>query len=206
MMRQLNQFDTFVRRNDALSIIEKIIAKGEPTMADTVSGQTPFGFITTFKGKQNPFDGSISLYGSNGSITYVSKDDVEKNRELIDKYKVIFTKAAPGGGGSDKNGMYLLLSSLQIIKPDEVCTQTFLVGDAFNNREEAKNCMNYLKCKFIRFLILQSMTSQDLSPERFRFVPLQDFTRPWTDADLYAKYHLTDEEIQFIESMIKPMD
>ncbi len=206
MKRQLNQFETFVRRNDALSIIEKVIAKGELTMTETVSGQTPFGFITSFKGKQNPFEGSISLYGSNGSITYVSKDEVEKNRELIDKYKVIFTKAAPGGGGSDKNGMYLLLSSLQIIKPSEVCTQTFLVGDSFDNKEETMNCMNYLKCKFTRFLILQSMTSQDLSPERFRFVPLQDFTRPWTDADLYAKYHLTDEEIQFIESMIKPMD
>lgn len=114
--------------------------------------------------------------------------------------------AAPGGGGSDKNGMYLLLSSLQIIRPNEVCTQTFLVGDSFDSNDEALNCMNYLKCKFTRFLILQSMTSQHLSPERFRFVPLQDFTRPWTDADLYAKYGLTDEEIQFIESMIKPME
>ena len=206
MKRKLNQFETFVRRNDALSIIEKVIAVGEHTMTETVSGQTPFGFITTFKGKAKAFEGSISLYGSNGSITYVSRDEVEKNKDWIGKYKVIFTKAAPGGGGSDKNGMYLLLSSLQIIRPNEVCTQTFLVGDSFDSNDEALNCMNYLKCKFTRFLILQSMTSQDLSPERFRFVPLQDFTRPWTDADLYAKYSLTNEEIQFIESMIKPME
>ena len=206
MKRKLNQFETFVRRNDALSIIEKVIAVGEHTMAETVSGQTPFGFITTFKGATKSFDGSVSLYGSNGSITFVSKDEVEKNRDLIEKYKVIFTKAAPGGGSSDKNGMYLLLSSLQIIRPNEVCTQTFLVGDSFDNNMEALNCMNYLKCKFTRFLILQSMTSQDLSPERFRFVPLQDFTLPWTDADLYAKYGLTDDEIAFIESMIKPME
>jgi site-specific DNA-methyltransferase (adenine-specific) len=175
-------------------------------MAETVSGQTPFGFITTFKGATKSFDGSVSLYGSNGSITFVSKDEVEKNRDLIEKYKVIFTKAAPGGGSSDKNGMYLLLSSLQIIRPNEVCTQTFLVGDSFDNNMEALNCMNCIKCKFTRFLILQSMTSQDLSPERFRFVPLQDFTLPWTDADLYAKYGLTDDEIAFIESMIKPME
>ena len=206
MKRQLNQFDTFVRRNDALSIIEKIIAKGEHSMSETVSGQTPFGFITTFKGKPKPFEESIALYGSNASITYVSRSEIEKNCELIDKYKVIFTKAAPGGGSSDKNGMYLLLSSLQIIRPKEVCTQTFLVGDSFESKEESVNCMNYLKCKFTRFLILQSMTSQDLSPERFRFVPLQDFSKPWTDEELYKKYGLSEEEIAFIESMIKPME
>ena len=114
--------------------------------------------------------------------------------------------AAPGGGSSDRNGMYLLLSSLQILKPKEVCTQTFLVGASFNNKEEAVNCLNYLKCKFTRFLILQSMTSQHLSPERFHFVPIQDFTKSWTDEKLYTKYGLTDEEIAFIESMIKPMD
>lgn len=206
MNRRLNQFETFVRRNDALSIIEKVIAVGESTMQETVSGQTPFGFITTYKGKEKPFEDSIALFGSNGSITYVTRNEIEKNQAWIDKYKVIFTMAAPGGGGSDKNGMYLLLSSLQIIQPQQVCTQTFLVGDTFISEEEAINCMNYLKCKFTRFLILQSMTSQHLSPERFRFVPLQDFSRPWTDADLYAKYGLSEEEISFIESMIKPMD
>ena len=205
MMRKLNQFETFVRRNDALSIIDKITARKEGSMSETVSGQTPFGFITTFKGKSAPFVDSLSLYGSNGSVTYVSRNDVEKNQSLIDKYKVIFTKAAPGGGSSDRNGMYLLLSSLQILKPQEVCTQTFLVGNSFESYEEALNCMNYLKCKFTRFLILQSMTSQDLSPERFRFVPLQDFRKQWTDTELYKKYDLTDEEIAFIESMIKPM-
>ena len=206
MMRKLNQFETFVRRNDALSIIEKIMKRKEQTMSETVSGQTPFGFITTFKGKINPFSDSLSLYGSNGNITYVSRDEVEKNQSLIDKYKVVFTKAAPGGGSSDKNGKYLLISSLQILKPGEICTQTFLVGNALDCYEEALNCMNYIKCKFTRFLILQSMTSQDLSPERFRFVPLQDFSKPWTDTELYAKYGLNDDEIAFIESMIKPME
>ena len=206
MHRKLNQFDTFVRRNKALPIIEKVLSKNEQTMSVTVSGQTPFGFITTFKGKTQPFDNSIALYGSNGSVTYVSTDEIERNKEWVNKYKVIFTKAAPGGGSSDKNGMYLLLSSSQILKPKEVCTQTFLVGDVFDNEDEANHCLHYLRCRFTRFLILQSMTSQDLSPERFQFVPLQDFTRPWTDADLYAKYGLTDDEIQFIESMIKPME
>ena len=206
MNRKLNQFETFVRRNDALSIIEKVLALGERTMSETVSGQTPFGFITTFRGKDKSFDNSLALYGSNGSITYVTIDEVERNKEWVNKYKVIFTKAAPGGGSSDRNGMYLLLSSSQVLKPKEICTQTFLVGNVFENEEEANFCLHYLRCKFTRFLILQSMTSQDLSPDRFQFVPLQDFSKPWTDAELYAKYGLTDEEISFIESMIKPME
>jgi site-specific DNA-methyltransferase (adenine-specific) len=66
--------------------------------------------------------------------------------------------------------------------------------------------MLYLKTKFSRFLMLQAMTSIMISKDSFRFVPLQDFSRPWTDADLYAKYGLTDDEIAFIESMIKPME
>jgi len=206
MFRKLNQFDTFVRRNNALPIIEKVMCQKEPNMSTTVSGQTPFGFITTYRGEAMPFENSIALYGSNSSITYVSRTSVERNQNWIDKYKVIFTKAAPGGGSSDRNGMYLLLSSSQVLKPLEICTQTFLVGGVFDNEKEASNCLHYLRLKFTRFLILQSMTSQDLSPERFQFVPLQDFTRPWTDADLYAKYGLSDEEIQFIESMIKPME
>ena len=206
MLRKLNQFETFVRRNDALTIIEKVISRKEHKMSETVSGQTPFGFITTFKGKKEPFKDSISLYGSNGVVTHVSRNEVGKNQSIIDKYKVIFTMAAPGGGGSDKNGMYLLLSSLKVLKPKEICTQTFLVGNSFDSKKNAINCMNYLKCKFTRFLILQSMTSQHLSPERFRFVPLQDFSKPWTDEELYAKYKLTDDEIAFIESMIKPME
>lgn len=189
-----------------MPIIEKVMAFGEHTMSETVSGQTPFGFITTFKGKSVSYNGAITLYGSNGSITYVSLNEIEKNRELIDKYKVIFTKAAPGGGSSDKKGMYSLLSSLQIIGPQEVCTQTFLVANSFDRKEEAVNCMNYLKSKFARFLILQSMTYQDLSPERFRFVPLQDFSRPFSDVILYKKYGLMQEDIDYIESLIKPIE
>ena len=95
---------------------------------------------------------------------------------------------------------------MRILKPKEICTQSYLVGGAFEDINESENYLSYLKTCFVRFLILQLISTQDISAEKFRFVPLQDFTRPWTDADLYAKYGLTDEEIQFIESMIKPME
>ena len=98
------------------------------------------------------------------------------------------------------------IKMLQVLKPYEVCTQTFLVGYITKNQEAAINCLHYLRTRFVRFLILQTMTSQDLSPEKFIFVPLQDFSRSWIDKDLYDKYDLSEEEIHFIESTIKPME
>lgn len=66
--------------------------------------------------------------------------------------------------------------------------------------------VSYLKTKFARFLIMQMLASMNMSKVSYSFVPLQDFSKPWTDEELYAKYGLTDEEIAFIESMIKPME
>ena len=66
--------------------------------------------------------------------------------------------------------------------------------------------ITYIKTRFFRYLVSIKKKTQDNPRDVFQFVPLQDFTRPWTDADLYAKYGLTDEEIAFIESMIKPME
>ena len=63
-----------------------------------------------------------------------------------------------------------------------------------------------MRTKLFRFLVLQKKNTQNVARNVYSFVPLQDFSKPWTDAELYAKYGLTDEEIQFIESMIKPME
>lgn len=206
MMRKLNEFDVFIRRNDALNIIHKVLSKNETKFSEYVSKQTPYGFISSYKGKSEPFVDSIKLLGSYNEISYVKRQDVSKNSKWIDKYKVIFTKAAPGGGSSDKNGQYLVLTSLQVQKPKEICTQTFLVGKTFDYESEALNCISYLKTRFVRFLILQTMTSQDLGAERFKFVPLQDFSKPWTDEKLYNKYGLDIFEREYIESLIKPIE
>ena len=132
---------------------------------------------------------------------------MKKNKNWIDLYKVIFSKATCEHAGTpDRNGMYRVFSTMKILKPNEICTQSYLVGGVFENVEEAVNYLTYLKTKFVRGLILPTLTSQDLSADKFMFVPLQDFTKPWTDEELYKKYNLSDEEIAFIESMIKPME
>ena len=95
---------------------------------------------------------------------------------------------------------------MRILIPNEVCTQSYLVGGVFDELMQAENYVSYLKTAFVRALMLPTLSSQDISADKFQFVPLQDFSHPWTDEMLYKKYGLTDDEIAFIESMIRPME
>jgi len=205
-IRKLNEYKVFPRYNQSLSLIKKVKLIGESNLSPMVSTQTPFGFITTYRGKDNYFDGSIKLYSS-GGITYVGKKDVSRHQEWIEKYKVVFSKATCEHAGTpDKTGRYRVFSTMRILEPNEVCTQSYLVGGVFEKRNNAENYMSYLKTAFVRALMLPTLSSQDISADKFQFVPLQDFSKPWTDEELYKKYDLSEEEIQFIESMIRPME
>lgn len=138
---------------------------------------------------------------------YVKMTEVKRNTQWINKYKVIFSKATCEHAGTpDKTGRYKVFSTMKILKPNEICTQSYLVGGVFDSLEESANYLSYLKTCFVRFLMLQLLSTQDISADKFQFVPLQVFSKPWTDAELYAKYGLTENEIAFIESMIKPME
>ena len=205
-IRQLNEFKVFPRYNQSVSLIKKVKQHGEDVLSPMISSQTPFGFITTYRGKAFSFDGAIKLHSS-GGITYVSKIDVSRHPEWIEKYKVVFSKATCEHAGTpDKTGRYRVFSTMKILFPNEVCTQSYLVGGVFEKLDEAENYVSYLKTAFVRALMLPTLSSQDISADKFQFVPLQDFSKPWTDEELYKKYNLTDDEIAFIESMIRPME
>lgn len=142
-----------------------------------------------------------------GGRGHFQSDLVVTNKELIDKWKVITSYAtAEHAGETDRNGQKRIISTLEVLEPGVVCTETYLLVATFENKEEAENMMTYLKTRFARCLIAMITTTQHLARTNFRFVPLQDFSKPWTDTELYVKYGLTDEEIAFIESMIKPME
>jgi site-specific DNA-methyltransferase (adenine-specific) len=109
-------------------------------------------------------------------------------------------------GESDSEGQVKVFSTLEVIGPNEICTDTYIVIGRFTDKSKAYNLLSYLKTKFVRLLVLQTITSINITRNNYQFVPLQDFSKPWTDEELYKKYGLTDEEIQFIESMIRPME
>jgi len=95
---------------------------------------------------------------------------------------------------------------MELLEPGTICTETYLIAGAFDTKNEAQNYYDYLKTKFVRFLISSIAITQQIHKGVFAFVPLQDFKKSWTDEELYAKYNLTDDEIAFIDSMIKPME
>ena len=204
--RKLDEFTVFPRYNAALTILRKVLSAPSQKMSELVSTQTPFGFVSTFIGKPKTFKGAVRLVGSKGD-SFVSPREVSRNSDLIKKYKLIISKAtAEHAGIPDRSGQYRVISTNKIIGPNEVCSQSYLFVAALDSELLIQNCWAYVKSRFFRFLLLMALTSQDISREKFMFVPVQNFSESWDDAKLYKKYRLTKAEIAFIESMIKPME
>ena len=103
-------------------------------------------------------------------------------------------------------GTRKVIATLDIMEPNSVCTFSYFVAGAFKDYKTAKNCRSYYATKFVRFLLLQCLSSINISRDKFAFVPLQDFSKAWDDDTLYRKYGLDHDEIDLIESMIKPME
>ena len=190
--------DTFIRYNEAISILYKVQHKEEKTLYDYVSSRNPFGMNTTFHGTKS---GKVRLYENQG-ISYINREDVRKNVEIIESYKVFIPRA---GSGSD-SFPHPILGCPFIGEPNSACTETYMYIGPFKNEQEAKNAITYIKTRFLRFLVMLKKVTQDTTRSVYQFVPLQDFSEPWTDEKLYAKYGLDEREIAFIESMIRPME
>ena len=124
------------------------------------------------------------------------------NNQWVSKYKVLVSKASPGGDEYPHS----IVSAPIIAEPNSACTETYLVIKDFDNYREASNLVSYIKTRFFRFMMSLVKNTQNISKASYQFVPLQDFNEPWTDEKLYKKYGLTEEEIAFIESMIRPME
>ncbi len=194
--------DTFIRFNEAIPIIRKIIAYKEPTFDSLISPQTPFGIVSSFKDySDKPFEESIAIYTVNG-IKYIREDQVSKNRQWISPYKVFISKSYGERGAYP----YRFLAKPFIGTPRSCCTQTYLMIGPFNTSIECENVISYINTRFFRFCIMQKKNTQDAMRGVYSYVPIQDFSQSWTDEKLYAKYGITDEEIKFIESMVRPME
>ena len=202
-MRKLNEFDTFIRDIEAVGIIHKVQGHKENNMAGIVSSRKPFGLSTTVRPMAS---GDITLRWQNGEGPYKSSE-ITTGREMIDKWKVITSYVGyDHAGNPGKDGKRRVLSRIDMIGPNTICTETYLVIGAFDTKREAENLISYMKTRFFRYLVSVFMVSHHLTKDAYRLVPLQDFSHPWTDEMLYEKYGLDENEIAFIESMIRPME
>ncbi len=221
--RDLGQFDILIREPILANIVERILSQVTTFIDGLISSDTPFGIPT------NPIDSSkynieiseqkdnvhdIAFYWikrkEGRGIGYVSRKNIKKNIPDISKPKVFIPEAY----GAGESFPHQIIGIPEIASAESVCSQSYLYV-AFRTNTEAENFAKYLRTKFLRVLVSASKVSQHAMNKVYRFVPIQDFTEnsdiDWSrsideiDSQLYAKYHLTEEETAFIEKMIKPM-
>lgn len=205
MERCLDEFPTLVRYNKAVAIIHKVQNKMNSKLDEIISSLMPYGLSTSYRGEKNKKNNYLRLFASNG-ITYVPRNVITKGFETVDKYKILVSKTgAEHAGEPGKDGKFRVIpSSMQVICPGDICTHSYFVIGQWDNDKEANNCLSYLQTKFVRFLMLICMSGYGLSKLVFPFVPMQNFSKAWTDDELYKKYDLSHDDIEYIEATIKP--
>jgi site-specific DNA-methyltransferase (adenine-specific) len=205
----------FIRYNQGVSIIRKVMEieagskNGEvivnlpkaKSFTELVSSRKPFGLATTFRGSTKAGKSELLVY-QNGGIGYVPRAEISTGNEFIDSWKVFIPRA---GSGSDAFP-HPILGKPFIGAPGTICSETYICIGPLKSEDEARNVCTYLSTKLLRFLVLLHKPSQDAARAVYTFVPTQDFSQLWSDDLLYKKYGISIEEIDFINSMIRPME
>lgn len=209
--------EIFIRFNEGLSILKKVMAveceegvdelslPEDKRFSALVSSRKPFGLETTFRGTvEKSSDDDVLVY-QNGGTGYISRSVISVGIQLLDSWKVFAGYAAPGTGNRDTYP-HRVISTPFIGQPGTISSETYLCVGPLASRTEAESVMAYLSCRLTRLLVLLHKPSQHTTRKVYTFVPTQEWTRQWTDDDLYAKYGLTETEIEFIERVVRPMD
>ena len=199
--RKLDQFDTFVRFNQAIPILEKILAKNYGSLSGQVSRQKPFG-LRTFSRPTGK--GGITLYANN-SVGKIQKEEITNGQDIINSWKVI-TSMGYGEGGEGRDYPRMIIGKPIVTGPPSACTETYIVVGAYETQVEAENLARYLRTRFLRFLVALRKNTQHVTQDRFLFVPSLPMTEEWTDEKLYGHFGITTEEVDFIEKIVRPME
>ena len=207
--------DVFIRFNEGLEILKKVVAVETGKISSLslpqsrrfdrlVSSSRPFGLRTFFQGKTAKSRGDVLVY-QNGGSGYIARTSISTGQHLIDKWKVYVGAAAPGTGNKDTYP-HRILSTPFVGEPGTICSETYLCIGPFESKGQAESVLSYLSCRLTRLLILLHKPTQHTARKVYEFVPLQKWTRRWTDEYLYQKYGLTKTEIAFIEKVVRPMN
>lgn len=207
--------DVFIRFNEGLSILRKVAAvetgsddslalPEDKRFMRLVSSIGPFGLDSTFRGRDTKRGDDLKVY-RNGGVGYIARSEITKERHAFDKWKVFIGRAAPGTGNKDTYP-HRIISTPFLGEPGSISSWTYMYIGPFESESEAKSVLQYLSCRLTRLLILLHKPSQDTTRKVYTFVPTQDWNREWTDEALYERYGITEDEIAFIESIVRPMD
>ena len=214
--------DIYIRSEEQVSIFHKVRSFKEDSLATWLNAGRYFGFHTKLNwnddiyGEIQSSDGSqfypvskirtkentIKVY-IHGGECWINENVIPRNADRVGSYKVLIPRSGNPGFGNT------IIGKPKISEPYSCSSNTYMVAipsDSDISEEEANNLCSYIKTKFVRLLVATKTSTQSTPPDAFQFAPLQDFSHPWTDEMLYEKYGLTDDEIAFIESMIRPME
>lgn len=195
-----NESDVFIRYNDAISILEKVRQFKEKSFSDIVSPISPFGLPTSFKDfkDEKPNPSAIKIYALKKTGYISTENIIIKGKELMNSWK-LFVPEAIGSGNSKTDWVKPFIG-----EPRSVSTATYMCIGMSDNEEEINNIYSYTQTKFFHFLLTLKKNTQHTPGKCYQFIPMQDFSEPWNDEKLYKKYNLTEEDIKFIESMVRP--
>lgn len=215
-----NGDNIFIRDGRSIEIINKVSCKNKNYISEIIAGRNPFNLESNIVKKEDIYvknssklNKPVLCYGKGKQVGYVEMSILNKNLELINKNKVFIPRANNIGTELNDDNLNAFIGN-----KNEICTEAYLLIGKNNNfsKEQCVNIVKYFKTKFARIMHSFAKASQDATAKTFQYVPIQDFTEnsdidwsksiPEIDQQLYRKYGLTEEEISFIESMIKPME
>lgn len=210
--------ETFIRDSRAIAILNKVKASLNSPMSESLNAGRYFGFHTRVKWDKNGRFGTlqtadgkseysisknkdeghpIKVYIAHGEC-WIAEKNVTRNAPDIRKYKVLIPRS--GNPGST------IIGKPKVSEPGSCSSNTYVVFfPSVNSEEAAVNTADYLRTKFVRYLISLRTSTQDMAPRAYQFVPNPDVSHHWTDAELFDKYGLTDEERKLIDEVIPPM-
>jgi len=207
-VRKLDEFNVFIRDGKAIPIIKKILQKKENSgklLSDTVSSRKPFFLPTNYKPQKK---GIPCWFIQKIGLKYAKRSDVHDPNSYLMKWKFLIPKA-PIAGQTDfsKPVGFYYGGNTRIAKPGECCTESWIVAGAFTSEKEAKSFRSYLFTKIVRFLLLQSVISQDVTRKCFAFVPnLEKYEGKYSDEFLTKRWGITKKEWDHIDARISSID
>ncbi len=201
--------DVFIRYNEVISIIRKVVAKKEDNFPTLVSPRNPYGIgnevLDSSYSDQAKKINVLGVLKSERVIKKIPLAQLGRNIDELNSYRLFISKADGAAGQIGSPIPARIIGKIVVAEPNMACTETFLRIGSFSNEREALRVKQYMETKFFRILV-GARKNKNMTRDTYSFVPLQDFSESWTDEKLYKKYKLTKDEIDFIESMIRPMN
>lgn len=202
--RELNEFNIFIRHSKAVPVIRKVHEIENPKyfLNKVVSPRKPFDLPTNYKPHKK---GIPCHFTQRIGLQFAKNGDYKDRFKIKDKWKLLIPRA-PIAGQTDfsKPVGFYYDGNTRIAKPGEICTESWLVACAFSTKEEVLSFKSYLFTKIVRFLLLQTVVSQDIPRDKFEFIPYLDkYNQEFTDETLKKRWNITDEEWKFIDAKIR---